>query len=133
MQGIGGEQHAAQAQLVDQRRHGRDLRRPGDLLVRQDEGGVAGEGAEHMGRFPVVQVVEAAAQRLAIERDGALPGHLDGPVQLVRMAAEGGLELGRVERLEQSAQRVDGRCPAEAGAKGGVQAVAMDGDEGDAR
>jgi hypothetical protein len=34
-------------------------------------------------------VVEAAAQGLAVERDGALPGHLNGPVQLVRMAAEG--------------------------------------------
>ena len=75
MQGIGREQHAGQ--LGDQRRHGWDLaRRPGDLPVGQDEGGVAGEGAEHMSRLLVVQVIEAAAQRLAIERDGALPSHL---------------------------------------------------------
>ena len=46
------------------------------LPVGQDEGGVAGKRAEHRSRCPVVQVVEAAAQRLAIERDGALPGHL---------------------------------------------------------
>jgi hypothetical protein len=44
--------------------------------VGQDERGVAGKRAEHMSRCSVVQVIEAAAQRLAIERDGALPGHL---------------------------------------------------------
>ena len=49
---------------------------PGHLLVGQDERGVAGKRAEHMSRCSVVQVIEAAAQRLAIERDGALPGHL---------------------------------------------------------
>ena len=132
MQGIGGEQHAGQAQLGDQRRHGRDLAgRPGHLPVGQDEGGVTGKRAEHMSRFPVVQVIEAAAQRLAIERDGALPGHLDGPVQLLRMAAEGALEIVLVERQEQTAQRVHGRRPSEARPEGSVQAVALDGDEGD--
>src|SRR4051812_22013123 len=132
MQGIGGEQHAADPQLGDQRWHGRDLAgRPGHLLVGQDEGGVAGEGAEHMSRFPVVQVVEAAAQRLAIERDGALAGHLDGPVQLSRMAPEGALEIVLVERQEQTAQRVHGWPPSEARPEGSVQAVALDGDEGD--
>src|SRR3954467_7855726 len=75
---------------------------------------------------PVVQVIEAAAQRLAC--DGALPSHLDRPVQLVRMAAEGSLEI---VPLEQTAQRVHRRCPAQAGAEGGVQAVALNGDEGD--
>src|SRR3954449_9794627 len=129
MQGIGGEQHAGQAQVLHQRRHGRDLAgRPGHLLVGQDEGGVTGKGAEHMSCGPVVQVIEAAAQRLAIKCDGALPSHLDRPVQLVRMAAEGSLEI---VPLEQTAQRVHRRCPAQAGAEGGVQAVALNGDEGD--
>ena len=45
MQRVGGEQHAREAQFGHQLRHGRDLvRRPGQLLVRQDQGGVAGEG-----------------------------------------------------------------------------------------
>src|SRR3954453_15271955 len=78
--------------------------------------------------WPCVQVIEAAAQRLAIKCDGALPSHLDRPVQLVRMAAEGSLEI---VPLEQTAQRVHRRCPAQAGAEGGVQAVALNGDEGD--
>jgi len=39
--------------------------------VREDQGGVTGEGAEHVDRLAVGQVVEAAAQRLAIECDRA--------------------------------------------------------------
>ena len=97
----------------------------------QDEGGVAGKRAEHMSRFLIVQVIEAAAQRLAIECDGALPGHPDSPVQLLRMVAEGGFEIVPLERQEQTTQRVHRRRPAEAGAEGGVQAVALDRDEGD--
>jgi len=84
-----------------------------------------------MSRFLVVQVVEAVAQRLAIERDGALAGHLDDPVQLSRMASEDALEIVPVEPQEQTAQRVHGRCPSEARPKGAIQAVALDGDEGD--
>jgi hypothetical protein len=84
-----------------------------------------------MSRFPVVQVIEAAAQRLAIECDGALPGHPDGSVQLLRMATEGGFEIVPLERQEQTAQRIHRRRPAQAGAEGGIQAVALDRDEGD--
>ena len=125
MQGIGGEQHAADPQLGDQRWHGRDLAGcPCDLLVGQDEGGVAGKRAEHMSRFPVVQVIEAAAQRLAIERDAQSPA-------VQRMTAEGGLEIVLVERQEQIAQRVHGWRSSEARPEGRVQAVALDGDEGD--
>jgi hypothetical protein len=97
--------------------------------VGQDEGGVAGKRAEHRSRFPVVQVIEAAAQRLAIECDGALPGHPDGSVQLLRMATEGGFEIVPLERQEQTAQRIHRRRPAQAGAEGGIQA--LDRDEGD--
>ena len=39
------------------------------LPVDQDEGGVTGKRAEHMSRCSVVQVIEATAQRLAVERD----------------------------------------------------------------
>jgi hypothetical protein len=132
MQGIGGEQHAGQAQVLHQRRHGRDFaRRPGHLPVGQDEGGVAGEGAEHMSCGPVVQMVEAAAQGFAVERDGALSGHLDGPIQLLRMAAEGVLEIVPAERQEHMTQRVHGRSPPEAHPEGRIQAVALDCDEGD--
>ena len=60
VQGVGGEQDAAQAQLLDQRLRRRDLIAFGDLLMREDEGRLAGEGAEHLGGGLVVQVVEAA-------------------------------------------------------------------------
>ena len=45
------------------------------------------------------------------------------------MAAEGGLQLGRVERVQEGAQRVDGRGAAEAGAEGGVEPLAVHADE----
>ena len=47
------------------------------------------------------------------------------------MTAEGGLEIVPLERQEQTAQRVHRRCPAQAGAEGSGQAVALNGDEGD--
>jgi hypothetical protein len=49
MQCIGGEQHAGEAEFRDQPRHGGDLVRCRcDLLVRQDQRGVAGKCAQHM-------------------------------------------------------------------------------------
>ena len=44
-------------------------------------------------------------------------------------AAEGGLDLGRVERVQEGAQRVDRWGAAEAGAEGHIQPLAMHGDE----
>ena len=70
MQRVGGEQHAGEAQFGHQLRHGRDLvRRPAQFLMGQDQGGVAGKGAEHVDRLAVGQVVKAAAQRLAVKGD----------------------------------------------------------------
>jgi hypothetical protein len=60
VQGVGGEQRSPHTEGLDQGLNGRDLvRRVADLLVRQDQGGVAGERAQHVRRGPVVQVVEA--------------------------------------------------------------------------
>src|SRR4051812_9413968 len=61
VQGVGGEQDAAQAQPLDQRLRRRDLVALGDLLVGQDERRLAGEGTEHLGGGPVIEMVEAAA------------------------------------------------------------------------
>ena len=72
MQRVGGEQHAAQAQLRDQDLHPRDLIGCArNLLVCQDQRGLGGEGAEHVRGGAVVQVIEAAPQRLAVECDNA--------------------------------------------------------------
>jgi hypothetical protein len=73
VQGVGREQDAVQAQLLDQRLGRRDLVALGDLLMGQDERRLAGERAEHLGGGLVVQVVEAAPQRLAVERDDPPP------------------------------------------------------------
>ena len=129
VQGVGGEQDAPQAQLRDQRLRRRDLVALGDLLMGQDERRLAGEGAEHLGGGPVVQVVEAAAQRLAVQRDDPPPRRGGSVTKLLGMAAEGGLDLGRVERVQEGAPRVDGRGAAEAGAEGGVEPLAMRADE----
>src|SRR3954462_4912244 len=77
------------------------------------------------------QVIKAAAQCLAIERDGAHPVRPDGPVQRSRMVTEGDLEIVPAERQEEITQGVHGRSAPKAGPKGRIQAVALDGDEGD--
>ena len=66
VQGVGGEQDAPQAQLLDQHLGRRDLVAFGDLLMGQDERRLAGEGAEHLRRGLVVEMVEAAPQCLAV-------------------------------------------------------------------
>jgi hypothetical protein len=129
VQGVGGEQDAPQAQPLDQRLRRRDLVALDDLLVGQDERRLAGERAEHLRRGPVVQVVEAAAQRLAVQRDDPLRRRSGGAPELLGVAAEGGLEVGRVERVQEGAQRVDGRRAPEAGAEGGVEPLAVHADE----
>jgi hypothetical protein len=71
--------------------------------VGQDERVLAGERAEHLRRGPVVQVVEAAPQRLAVQRDDPPPWRGGSVSKLPGMVAEGGLDLGRVERVEEGA------------------------------
>ena len=131
VQGVGGEQGAAHAELLDQGPGGRDLvRRVADLPVRQDQGGLAGEGAQHVRGGLIVQVVEAAPERLAVERDHARPGGRHLPGQPPGMLAEGGLQRGRLEGQEEVAQRVHGRRAPKARPEGGVQTLAMHADEG---
>src|SRR5438309_11263540 len=70
MKGVGGEEHAAHTKFGDQGLDATDLVRRGrHFVVRQDHRRVAGKRAQHVCRGAVVQMVEAAAQRLAIERD----------------------------------------------------------------
>src|SRR5215213_8160480 len=90
VQGVGGEQDAPQAQLSDQRLGRRDLVALGDLLMGQDERRLAGEGAEHLRRGLVVEMVEAAAQRLAVQRDDPTPRCGGDVTKMLGVAAEGG-------------------------------------------
>jgi hypothetical protein len=133
MQRIGGEEHAGEAELREQPRHGGNLVRcRRDLLVRQDQRSVAGERAQHVGGGLIIQVVEAAAQRFTVQRDSAPARCADLLlVEALGVAPERGFEIGRIERQEEVAQSVERRGTAETGAEDGVQALAVDVDEGD--
>ena len=107
--------------------------------MRQDQGGVAGKGAEHVDRLAVGQVVEvrrtswfdAAAQRFAIKRDRVQRFWGATRTQAMGMATERGFEIIAAKRQEQVAQRVHRRSAPEAGAEDGVQALALQSDKGD--
>src|SRR5215213_253660 len=100
VQGVGGEQHAPHPEFLDQGLGGADLVALIDLLMGQDERVLAGEGAEHLRRGSVVEMVEAAAQRLAVQRDDPPSWRGGGAPEMLGVAAEGGLDLGRVERVQ---------------------------------
>src|SRR3954464_3914850 len=132
MQRIGGEEHLGETEFRDQLRHGGNLvgcRR--DLLVRQDQRSVAGKRAQHMGGRLVVQVVEATAQCLAIQRDSAPALRADPLVQVTSVTAKGSFEIGGVECEKEITQGVERRSAPEADAELRVQTLAMDLDESD--
>jgi hypothetical protein len=132
MKRIGGEEHTGETEFGDQRGHsGNFARRRRDLLVCQDQRGVAGERAQHVRGRLIDQMVEATPQRLAVQRDGAPALYADLLVEVMGMAAESGFEIDRIEREEEIAQGVDRRSAPEVGTKGGVQALPVNRDEGD--
>jgi len=59
----------------------------GDPDMREHERGVGGERAQHLGGDAVMEVVEAAAERLAVERDDPLSGRRPCGLQHGGMAA----------------------------------------------
>ncbi len=92
---------------------------------------VGGEGAQHPGCGAVVELVEAAAQDLAIKRDGALSRGLARRLQQAGMAAERSLHRGRIEALQDVADGGVGRRSAPLEAEDRVQPLAVHVDEGD--
>ena len=50
----------------------------GDFDMSEHEGGVGGERAQHLGGGAVMDVVDTAAERLAVQRDAALSGQTLG-------------------------------------------------------
>src|SRR3954470_14246851 len=101
MQGIERDQAASEPELTEQRLSGRDL--VGlfvDIAVRPHQRGVGGEDAEHLCGGAVAELVEAAAQRLAIERQAGRARRGAGRLQQAGMAAEDGLEGAAVEALQ---------------------------------
>jgi len=131
MQGIERDQVAGEAELAEQRLGGRDL--VGlfvNVIVRQHQRGVGGEDAEHLRSGTIAELVEAAAQRLAINGQAG-PARLGaGRLQQAGMAAEDGLEGAAIEALQDVADRGVRRRPSPCQAKGPVQATAVLVDEG---
>ena len=101
-----------------------------DIDVGQDQTGPGVECVQQLGRFAIAEIIEAAPQRLAVERDatsrriGCLAGQ-SGCVQ-----AENLLDGLRIEALEDVANGGMGGRTLPAQPEGCVQPDAMDLDEG---
>src|SRR3954468_16729488 len=90
MQSVDGEQDAGQAQLGDHPLGGRDLvALDVDFAVRQQDRRLRGESAQHLRRLAVGEVVEAALQGLAVERDDRHPARFRRRQQALGVSAEG--------------------------------------------
>jgi hypothetical protein len=120
------------AELSEQGLHGRDLIGfVANVDMGEHERGVGGERAEHLGGGAVIEVVEAAPKRLAIEGNAGLSGPCACGLQKGGMAAEDVLDRVRVEPLKNVADGSMGGRAVPAQSEEGIQAAAMDVDEGD--
>jgi hypothetical protein len=119
MKRIGREQHAVQAQLADQHLRRRNLVRcGGNLVMREGQSGIGGEGAQDVSGGLVMQVVETAPQGLPIQGDHAQALPSSPVIQTTSMTTEGSLEVGWIERQDEVAQGIKRRRAAEAGSGG---------------
>ena len=83
-----------------------------DLEMAQHQGAVGGEGADQVGRPGVGELVEAAAQRLAVEGDHAHALARGALVQDLCVQTEHGLDVARRNTLKDPAHRgVSRRAP----------------------
>ena len=101
----------------------------GDIGMGKCQGRVRGEGAQDLGGGAVVEVVEAAAQRFAIERDAGLAGLCAYRPKPGGMLANDRLDLCGIKPLEDVADRGVSRRAAPLRTDGRVHA-AMNIDEG---
>ena len=122
MQGVGREQHTAQAQLGDHLLGSRDfIALDVDFGVRQQDRGLRGEGAQRLGRLLVVEMVEAALQGLAVERHDRHPAQFRRRQQVPGVLAKSLFQGGAVKHLQDSAQRVERRRSLQGTAEQGVE------------
>jgi len=110
MKRIGREQHALQAQFADQDLRGPDLVGcAGDLVMREGQCDICGEGAQHVSGGLIVQVVETVPQGLPVQGHRAQAWPRSRFVQATSVAAEDSFEIGWVERQDEIAQGVESR------------------------
>ena len=119
-----GENDAGKPKIADH------LLRGGDLIglvvdfgVRQDDGVIAGERRQSLRCLPVVDMVEAAAQRLAVECDHRPLAWGCSRQDGGSVVAECRFEVAPIQRLEHRPQRVDGRSPLQIDAEMPVEVV----------
>ena len=107
MHGVAGDDASGHLELPQQLLHGGDL--VGFLVdfdVGEDERRIDCEGAEHLLGLGVVEVVETALERLAVERDDAGSDASRLLIEVGGVFAEHLLDIGGVEPLQDIA---DGR------------------------
>jgi hypothetical protein len=131
MDGIAGDDMIGQVEVRQQLLSSRDF--VGflvDINMRQHQRGVGCERAEHLLGLGVVEAVEAAFERLAVERDNAHTASLRRKVELAGMFAEGPFNIRRRKPLQNVADGgVRGR-PFPTDPEGLVEFLPMHFDEG---
>ncbi len=101
-----------------------------DLDMRQHQRRVDGERAEHLSCLDVIEAIETALERLAIERHDTRAETGPGPVQVGCMFAKDLFNIRRAQPLQNIPDRsVRGR-PLPADLEGFVQLSSVDFDEG---
>ncbi len=127
MDRVGSDDVAGQVEFAQQGLHGRDF--VGFLVdfdMRQHQPGIGGECAEHLPGLGVVEAVETALERLAVERDDARVRALGRAIQVSGVFAEDPFDLLGVEALQDIADgRMRGR-PFPMDAESFVQLFPMD-------
>ena len=103
----------------------------GDINMSEYKRTICGEGAQYLGGSAIVEIVEAAAQRLAIKCDTALSRCSVCCLKQGCMFTKDHLDLGWIEPLEDVSDCGVSRCTAPLQPEGRVQLTAMDIDEGD--
>jgi len=125
--------------MASEAKFGEQSLRRGDLVgfivnvdMGEHKGGVGGKCAEHLCGGAVIEAVETATQRLAVEGNAALPrGRATGALELVCVAAEDVLDRAWIERSKDVADGGMGRRTAAAQCEGPIEAPAINVDEGD--
>jgi len=131
-QGIEGDETRGQSEFGEQcLRRGDFVGLIVDLDMGEHQGGVGGQGAEDLGGGAVVEVVETATQRLAIQSNAALSRRDPGDLQPGGVAAEDALDCGWVEPSKDVADGGMGGRAAPAQSERPIEAATVDVDEGD--
>jgi hypothetical protein len=128
--GIDGDESAGETEFDKQCLHRGDFVR---LLItvemRQHQRGVGGKHAQNMRGFAVLEMIEAVAQRLAVDGDMALPRGSGLRVQNGGMAPKNVFHRSRIQLLENEPDRAVGRRASPRQRERAAQPSEMDIDE----